>query len=66
MIWLFIVLIIVIFLWETPNLIKEKAYNELIAFSIFMLVGVYMGMVWLFDLPFISIMSELAIMLQYR
>lgn len=66
MIWLFILLIVAIIGLETPRLIKEKAYNELIAFSVFLLVGIYLGIAYLYDLPYYSVLEELSIMLHSR
>jgi hypothetical protein len=66
MIWLFVLLIIVIILVETPELIKEKSYNELIVFSVFLLTGIALGLIYLYDLPYFSVLMELALMLEYQ
>ncbi|MGI6422831.1 MAG: hypothetical protein ACOX0N_11650 [Syntrophomonadaceae bacterium] len=66
MIWLFVLLIIVIILVETPELIKEKSYNELIVFSVFLLTGIALGIIYLYDLPYFSVLMELALMLEYQ
>jgi TctA family transporter len=66
MILLFVLLIIVIILVETPELIKEKSYNELIVFSVFLLTGIALGIIYLYDLPYFSVLMELALMLEYQ
>jgi hypothetical protein len=66
MIWLFVLLITAIILVETPELIKEKSYNELIVFSVFLLTGIALGIIYLYDLPYFSVLMELALMLEYQ
>ncbi len=66
MIWLFIILILGIIALDTPKLIKEQSYKELITLAVFLLFGIYLGMVQLYDLPFFPAMCKLAVLLQYR
>ena len=66
MIWSFITIILFITALDAPKLIKEQAYNELIVFAVFLLLGIYLGMVLLYDIPFYSAMCELAALLQHR
>ncbi len=66
MIWLFIILIIGIIGLDVPILIKEHDYGELIVFTVFLMAGIYLAMVQLYDVPFYSAMSEWATHLQYR
>ncbi|KUG05480.1 hypothetical protein ASZ90_017162 [hydrocarbon metagenome] len=66
MIWSFIIIILFITALDAPKLIEEQAYNELIVFAVFLLLGIYLGMVQLYDLPFYSAMCELALLLQNR
>jgi len=58
LIWLFLILVISILVLDTPPLIKARAYNELIVFSVILLVGIYLAMVQLYNLPFFNILGE--------
>ncbi len=66
MICLLIILIGGIILLETPALVKEHAYNELIVFTVFLIAGIYLAMVQLYDLPFYNAIPEWAAVLQLR
>lgn len=66
MVYLFAALLVGIILVEVPPLVKEKNYREIIIFSCFLLAAFYLGMVQLYDWPFYSILSELALKMQNK
>jgi hypothetical protein len=61
---LFAVLVIFVILLEVPSLLREKSYKELVVFSVFLLLGVYLGMVQLYDWPFYNPIPEWAAMME--
>jgi hypothetical protein len=64
MVWLFAVMVIGIILFEVPSLFKEHSYRELAVFTVFLLMGFYLGMVQLCHWPLYNPFIELANMLE--
>ncbi len=52
MVILFVFLVAAVVLFDTPYLYKKRMYKELAVFAFFLLIGLYLGMVQLFDWPF--------------
>jgi hypothetical protein len=58
----FFILVLLIVLLDAPKLVIERNYKELLVYSFFLLIGLYLGMVQLFDWPFYNPIVEWAIM----
>lgn len=60
MIWLFGLLIIFIIILDIPGLIKNKSYKEAFIYMVFLIFGVYMGIVQIYEMPYYNPILELA------
>lgn len=52
MIWMLITAALVMIYIEIPRLYKEKKYKEIGVFFVLLFMGLYLGMVQLYDWPF--------------
>jgi hypothetical protein len=52
MTWLFGVLIIGILVMDLPALTRDRLYKEIFVYLVFLIVGVYMGIILIYNLPY--------------
>jgi len=61
MLFFFSMLILLTIVLDVPALVKQRNFKELLVFAFFSLIYIYLGMVQLFDWPFVNPIPELAV-----
>lgn len=59
---LIVIFLLIIFL-ELPSLLKEKLYKEVLAFSVVLIVGIFMSLANFYNWPIYNPIEDLALFL---
>jgi hypothetical protein len=59
MVWLLGILLIGILVLDLPVLTRDRLYKEIFVYLVFLIVGVYMGIILIYNLPYYNPLLQL-------